>query len=133
MSREAGDQSRHLDVPTGLLSRAQASEESWTEKSNLSISESLYGSDSRDAGGAVQTVLPVMQFPRQYDTHFDRERLYSAAWRLPLATLATAYGMSEDTLRKACKKLQIPLPSVGYWQKYKAKRPLPERPPLPKL
>lgn len=61
----------------------------------------------------------------------EREALYNEVWGEPMVTVAQRYGMSDNGLRKHCKKLGIPLPTSGYWAKLKAgknvaKTPLPE-------
>jgi len=59
-----------------------------------------------------------------------REELYDQVWALPMCRLAEQYGLSDVGLAKICRKMQIPMPGRGYWQKrksgYKVKRsPLP--------
>lgn len=46
-----------------------------------------------------------------------REELYDLVWNNPLSKLAKQYNLSDNGLRKVCKKLEIPLPKNGYWQK----------------
>ena len=48
-----------------------------------------------------------------------REELYSLVWETPLSQLAKKYNLSDNGLRKVCKKLDIPLPKNGHWQKIK--------------
>lgn len=60
----------------------------------------------------------------------EREALYNEVWAEPMIIVAKRYGMSDNGLRKHCKKLGIPLPTSGYWAKLKAgknvaKTPLP--------
>lgn len=52
-------------------------------------------------------------------TQDEREELYSELWKKPVSEVAKKYGISDATLRKHCKRLQIPLPPRGYWQKIK--------------
>lgn len=61
----------------------------------------------------------------------EREALYNEVWTEPMITVAKRYGMSDNGLRKHCRRLGIPLPPNGYWAKLKAgknvsKTPLPE-------
>ena len=51
------------------------------------------------------------------DTKFTREELYKVVWSKPLTTLAKEYSISDNGLRKICKKHDIPLPKSGHWQK----------------
>jgi len=46
-----------------------------------------------------------------------RKELYDLVWENPLSKLAKKYSLSDNGLRKVCKKLDIPLPKNGYWQK----------------
>jgi len=62
--------------------------------------------------------------------HFERLALYEEVWSSPLTTLAKKYGMSDNGLRKICKKLNIPLPQAGHWARVSAGQVIP-KPPLP--
>ena len=46
-----------------------------------------------------------------------RQELYDLVWSKPMSKLALEYNMSDNGLRKICKKFDIPLPLVGHWQK----------------
>jgi hypothetical protein len=48
---------------------------------------------------------------------WNREELYAEIWEQPLVKVAVKYGISAAMLRKACRKMQIPLPGSGYWVK----------------
>ena len=45
----------------------------------------------------------------------DRTQLYEQVWSKPMIKLAAEYGLSDNGVRKICKKLNIPLPKSGYW------------------
>lgn len=55
---------------------------------------------------------------------FTRQELYELVWTVPLSQLAKKYDISDNGLRKKCKKLNIPLPEVGYWQKLQYNKPV---------
>lgn len=61
-----------------------------------------------------------------------RKDLYNQIWSTPMTKLAKQYGLSDVGLRKKCKKLNIPLPPMGYWQKKAYGKDEP-RPPLQAL
>ena len=61
-----------------------------------------------------------------------RNELYEQVWLTPMIRLARSYGLSDNGLKKICKKLNIPLPGVGHWQRKKFGNAKP-RPPLPPL
>lgn len=60
-----------------------------------------------------------------------REELYKMVWAEPMISICKKYGLSDNGLRKHCKKMNIPTPPVGYWEKLKHGKN-PEMPPLPK-
>lgn len=49
-----------------------------------------------------------------------RQNLYELVWTKPLSVLAKEYQISDNGLRKICKKMQIPLPPMGHWQKVRS-------------
>lgn len=46
-----------------------------------------------------------------------RQELYNLVWSKPMIKLALEYNLSDNGLRKICKKHEIPLPQLGHWQK----------------
>lgn len=62
-----------------------------------------------------------------------RKTLYEEVWKESMTSVAKKYGLSDNGIRKRCKSLNIPFPSVGYWAKVKAGKPVGEKPPLPPL
>ncbi len=65
-------------------------------------------------------------------TRIEREELYDEVWSTPMVRLAKRYGISDVGLAKVCKKLKIPVPGRGYWQKIKSGKRV-RRTPLPLL
>lgn len=51
------------------------------------------------------------------ETTLTRQELYDLVWKEPLSRLAQRYNMSDNGLRKICKRMNIPLPAMGHWQK----------------
>ncbi len=47
----------------------------------------------------------------------SREELYEKVWQVPMMHLAKEFGISDRGLAKTCKRLEIPLPGLGYWRK----------------
>jgi hypothetical protein len=64
------------------------------------------------------------------NSKWDRTELYEKVWEFPLRKLAGEFGVSNVALAKVCRKLQIPLPGLGYWRKIECGQ-LIERPSLP--
>ncbi|AHW62305.1 hypothetical protein SAMN05444285_1166 [Draconibacterium orientale] len=48
---------------------------------------------------------------------FTRKELYELVWSEPLSRLARKYNISDNGIRKRCKKMNIPLPKAGHWSK----------------
>lgn len=46
-----------------------------------------------------------------------RQELYEKIWSKPMTILAKEFNLSDNGLRKICKKHDIPTPLMGYWQK----------------
>ncbi|MCO5101649.1 MAG: hypothetical protein M9885_12295 [Burkholderiaceae bacterium] len=69
----------------------------------------------------------------------DRNALYEEVWTQPVTIVAERYGLSDVGLAKLCRRVEIPVPSRGYWAKVKAGRimrkvplkPMSQRTPLP--
>jgi len=59
-----------------------------------------------------------MVFMKQKDrVILQRETLHKEVWQMPIMHLAQKYGMSDVGLAKICRKMEIPLPPRGHWQK----------------
>jgi hypothetical protein len=61
-----------------------------------------------------------------------RKELYELVWQEPMLALSKKYQISDTGLRKICKRLNIPVPQMGYWQKVKHGKKV-ARPKLPEL
>ncbi len=68
---------------------------------------------------------------RELISPYNRDELYKEVWSQPIQKLAAAYGLSDVGLGKVCRKLRIPIPGRGYWNKRNAGKPVGRRPPLP--
>jgi len=58
-----------------------------------------------------------LKFDFKYVTQDEREQLYEEVWSNPIPVMAEKYGISDTTLRKHLKRLVIPTPKRGYWNK----------------
>lgn len=63
-----------------------------------------------------------------------REALYQLVWAEPMRTVAQRLGISDVGLAKKCRRMNIPVPGLGYWAKKAAGKrvrqaPLPVVPP----
>jgi len=59
-----------------------------------------------------------------------REELYERIWSEPASKLAPQLGLSDVGLAKTCKRLGIPRPERGYWNRLAAGHPV-KKSPLP--
>lgn len=59
-----------------------------------------------------------------------REELYNLVWSESLLSLSKKYVISDVGLRKKCKKLEIPLPDLGYWASIQFGKKIPAKKPL---
>jgi hypothetical protein len=53
-------------------------------------------------------------------TKLTRQLLYDLVWSTPMTHLAKKFSISDNGLRKICKKMEIPLPKAGHWEKLRA-------------
>jgi hypothetical protein len=79
----------------------------------------------------ISEVQPIPAPPRR-EPRYDRQQLYKRAWKVPAKKLAEEYGVSVSGIRKACKRLHIPVPGQGYWARRAAGKPVAARPALRK-
>lgn len=63
-------------------------------------------------------------------TTFERHKLYDEVWAEAVSVVAKRYGVSDVGLRKICLRLDVPMPSRGYWARLAAGQH-PEKEPLP--
>jgi hypothetical protein len=81
----------------------------------------------------ISCVQPV-PMPAKPSSRYDREELYKKVWKTPMKELAKEYGVSESGLRKACTRLQIPVPGHGDRARTEGNEAVaPTPPPLPKF
>jgi len=59
-----------------------------------------------------------------------REELYDAVWTTPGCKLKAEFGISDVAIAKWCKKLDVPRPHRGYWNKLEVGT-APDKTPLP--
>ena len=45
----------------------------------------------------------------------SRDELFLRVWSKPVRALAQEYGISDVALAKICKKMDVPVPGLGYW------------------
>lgn len=49
-----------------------------------------------------------------------RQKLYEMVWTQPFLALSKKYKISDVGLRKICKRMDIPFPKTGHWQRIRA-------------
>jgi hypothetical protein len=53
-----------------------------------------------------------------------RKQLFEIIWSTPISRLAKEYALSDNDIRKLCKRYDIPIPKNGYWSKLKFNKPV---------
>ena len=61
---------------------------------------------------------------------YRREVLYQEGWNFPITEVAKKYAVSDVTIHRVCREMEIPTPPVGYWAKKQAGQEV-VIPPLP--
>lgn len=74
--------------------------------------------------------LETVTIYRQVYNVYRRERLYEEVWGRPMVEVAKHYKVSDATIRKVCKDLNVPIPTAGHWNKVRAGNGV-EQEPLP--
>ncbi|MFC0214416.1 hypothetical protein ACFFK0_18460 [Paenibacillus chartarius] len=105
------------------------------ESPGLSVEEqtpSVPRRENDEAVEAVQTLEEPETFERYGQTYniYDREILYKEVWEIPVTEVAKRYKVSDVTIHKVCKSLDIPSPPAGYWAKLRVGKPV-VKTPLP--
>jgi ankyrin repeat protein len=97
----------------------------------------LLGFDVRTAEQKAQEATQKEEsrkwFLRSLMSRYDREKIYEEIWAEPMIKVAKRYNISDVGLAKICRKLNIPRPGRGYWEKKEAGKPVPRRPELPSV
>ena len=60
-----------------------------------------------------------------------REELHDKIWKTPASELAKQFHISDVALGKICRKMNVPKPPRGYWERLRAGESIPQT-PLPK-
>lgn len=63
----------------------------------------------------------------------SREELYHRVWETAIDKLKVEFGVSDVLIHKRCRKLAIPTPPRGYWQRKAKGYSVIETPPLPPM
>jgi len=66
----------------------------------------------------------LLQYTIMEKTSFTKKEFYDLVWTTPLSRLSNIYDISDNGLRKICKKYAVPIPPNGYWQKLKHNKPV---------
>jgi hypothetical protein len=53
-----------------------------------------------------------------------RKELYNLVWSTPMTSISKKYEISSGRLKSICKKVNVPIPENGYWQKLQYKKPV---------
>ena len=70
--------------------------------------------------------------PGARELRLTRQEIFERVWTTPIVQLAPEWGLSDQGLHKACRRLRIPRPPRGWWAKARAGHPV-RRPKLPRI
>jgi hypothetical protein len=61
----------------------------------------------------------------------SRKELYDLVWSIPMTSLSKRFGTTDTKFRAICKKMNVPIPKAGHWQRiqYGKKVEIPDLPP----
>ena len=91
-------------------SKIKASIKNAATKSDTEINDHAVQSDESSTQENIEN--------ESIDTNlYRREVLYSEVWKTPVTKVAEKYGVSDNAIRKVCRRMNIPLPTLGYWAK----------------
>jgi hypothetical protein len=74
----------------------------------------------REKAVAQRRAAATTFFPKRFGMR--REELYDLVWSEPMTIVAAGFGLSDNGLRKTCKKFMNPLPPRGYWASLRGER-----------
>lgn len=100
-----------------------------------STAEKEESSISTPSSGEVDVAEEPLKVPATFEEArklyniYDRHTLYKEVWEFPVTEVAKKYRVSDVTIHKVCKSLDIPTPPAGYWAKLRAGK-LVAKPPL---
>ena len=63
------------------------------------------------------------QYGKTYNV-YEREKLYKEVVEMPVTEVAKRYRLSDVMIHKICISLEIPTPTLGYWAKLRAGKPV---------
>lgn len=117
-------------VPTGVGSGI-AQKESFAISTASAPKRIEFAADPN--GQVTVRIGSELVVPRGLVERYNREQLYEDVWSYPMTVLAKKYGVSDRAIGKACRKLHVPVPTMGHWNKIAANKPGDDKPPLPKV
>src|SRR5688572_7105713 len=57
------------------------------------------------------------QYMQMNTVKLTRKELYDLVWSNSMVSLSKIYNISDNGLRKICKRMNVPLPGNGHWMK----------------
>ncbi|NLB56773.1 MAG: hypothetical protein GX811_13610, partial [Lentisphaerae bacterium] len=119
---------KHKPAPKGLSSpKADSVILKKVEETPVSVTlpqnEPAFTEEPDPIAPADQEHGTIEQYGQTYNV-YDRKVLYKEVWAAPITEVAKKYGVSDVTIHKVCKSLEIPTPPAGYWAKVRAGKPV---------
>lgn len=75
---------------------------------------------ARKAGSRVPMFADTTRCMPRVERVYKRDELYERVWSKPMRDVAKEYGVSDVALKKMCRKLDVPTPPQGHWNRVAA-------------
>lgn len=101
-------------------SKNQITDNSTNEPERHNVSSN--SSEQENSVSDTDDSEPDIPYKRVYGVYntYQRETLYEEIWSKPIVDVAEQYGVSDVTILKICKSLEVPVPSRGHWARVRA-------------
>jgi hypothetical protein len=87
--------------------------------SNRTSEKSKPPKENAKSNEASEPIIPY-KLVHGINNIYNREKLYEEIWSKPVIEIADQYGVSDVTIIKVCKSLDVPVPPRGYWAKVRS-------------
>ncbi|HHA4378896.1 TPA: hypothetical protein ACOBUB_002150 [Enterococcus faecium] len=103
-------------------------------RKSMQQNKSFAESDVKEKAEEIEEVdsdISTVTIGNQEYNYYNRIQLYNEIWKKTITDVAKQYQVSDTTIHKVCKSLDVPTPPPGYWSKIRSgskvtKTPLPK-------
>jgi hypothetical protein len=122
---------KELKVVSGIRAKSASPKKALPRQKTGNDDVALSDNDA-DANKCLELGAPdeYEKYGRMFNV-YDRKTLYEEVWTFPVTEVAKKYKVSDVTIHKVCKAMDVPTPPLGYWAKHRAGKSV-KKTPLPK-